>query len=118
PLEAIDERKVLRVGYLPRAGPFAFFNEGGHLVGFDVELAHRLAREMGVALAFVPVDRERLAAQLAEGYCDLVMSGVAVTTDRAREILFSDTYLDETVAFVVPDDQRERYASWDAIRAL
>ena len=29
-------------------------------MGFDVELAHRLAREMGVALAFVPVDRERL----------------------------------------------------------
>ena len=88
----------------------------GDLVGFDVELAHRLAREMGVTLAFVPVDRERLAEQLAEGYCDLVMSGVAVTTDRAREMLFSDSYLDETVAFVVPDDQREQYASWDAIR--
>ena len=44
------------------------------------------------------------------------MSGVAVTTDRARDVLFSDSYLDETFAFVVPDDQRERYASWDAIR--
>ena len=88
----------------------------GDLVGFDVELAHRLAREMGVTLAFVPVDRERLAEQLAEGYCDLVMSGVVVTTNRAREVLFSDSYLDETVAFVVPDDQRDQYATWDAIR--
>ena len=60
PLEAIDERKVLRVGYLPDALPFAFFNQAGDLVGFDVELAHRLAREMGVTLAFVPVDRDRL----------------------------------------------------------
>ena len=85
-------------------------------MGFDVELAHRLAREMGVTLAFVPVDRERMAEQLAEGYCDLVMSGVVVTTNRAREMLFSDSYLDETLAFVVPDDQREQYASWDAIR--
>ncbi len=117
PLETIDVRKVLRVGYLPDALPFAFFNDGGEMVGFDVELAHRLAREMGVTLAFVPVDRERLVEQLAEGYCDLVMSGVAVTTNRAREVLFSDSYLDETMAFVVPDDQRERYASWDAIRA-
>ncbi len=57
-----------------------------------------------------------MAAQLAEGYCDLVMSGVVVTTTRAREMLFSDSYLDETLAFVVPDDQREQYASWDAIR--
>ncbi len=36
------------------------------------------------------------------------MSGVAVTTDRARDVLFSDSYLDETLAFVVPDDQREQ----------
>ena len=116
PLETIDARKVLRVGYLPDALPFAFFNQRGDLVGFDIELAHHLARELGVSLAFVPVDRERLAAQLAEGYCDLVMSGVAVTTDRARDVLFSDSYLDETLAFVVPDHQREQFASWDAIR--
>jgi Na+/H+-dicarboxylate symporter/ABC-type amino acid transport substrate-binding protein len=117
PLDAIAARKVLRVGYLPDALPFAFFNQQGDLVGFDVELAHRLAREMGVVLAFVPVDRERMPEQLAEGYCDLVMSGVVVTTDRARAMLFSDSYLDETAAFVVPDDQRGQFVSWDAIRA-
>jgi len=116
PLETIAARRVLRVGYLPDALPFAFFNQQGDLVGFDVELAHRLAREMDVTLAFVPVDRDHMSAQLADGYCDLVMSGVVITTDRAREVLFSESYLDETMAFVVPDDQRERFASWDAIR--
>jgi Na+/H+-dicarboxylate symporter/ABC-type amino acid transport substrate-binding protein len=116
PLETIAARKVLRVGYLPDALPFAYFNHHGDLVGFDVELAHRLAREMGVALAFVPIDPERLAAQLAEGYCDIAMSGVAVTTNRARAMLFSDSYLDETLAFVVPDGERDRYETWDAIR--
>jgi Na+/H+-dicarboxylate symporter/ABC-type amino acid transport substrate-binding protein len=116
PLETIDARGVLRVGFIPDALPFAFFNEQGDLVGYDVELAHRLAREMDVSLAFVAMDRDRLAEQLAEGYCDLVMSGIAVTTDGARGMLFSDSYLDETVAFVVPDDQREQYESWDAIR--
>ena len=104
PLETIEARKVLRVGYLPDALPFAFFNQRGDLVGFDIELAHRLAREMNVTLAFVPVDRARMAEQLADGYCDLVMSGVAVTTNRARQLLFSDAYLDETLAFVVPDE--------------
>ena len=116
PLETIAARRVLRVGYLPDSLPFAFFNQKGDLVGFDVELAHRLAREMDVTLEFVPVNRDHMAAQLAEGYCDIVMSGVAVTTDRARALLFSESYLDETVAFVVPDEERDRYASWDAIR--
>ena len=115
-LETIEARGVLRVGYLPDSLPYAFFNQAGDLVGFDVEMAHRLAREMTVDLAFVPVDRERMTDQLAEGYCDLVMSGIAVTTQRARRMLFSNSYLDETMAFVVPDGRRDQYLSWDTIR--
>ena len=117
PLETIKARGVLRVGYLADALPFVFINKAGDLVGFDIELAHDLAGELGVTLAFVPVDRDRMAAQLDEGYCDIVMSGVLVTTDRARDMLLSDSYLDETIAFVVRDHQREEFASWDAIRA-
>ncbi len=59
PLETIQARSVLRVGYLPDALPFAFVNQRGELVGFDIELAHDLARELGVSLAFVPVDPRR-----------------------------------------------------------
>jgi ABC-type amino acid transport substrate-binding protein len=116
PLATIEARGMLRVGYLPDSLPYAFFNQAGDLVGFDVELAHRLAREMNVSLAFVPVDRDRMVEQVAEGYCDIVMSGVAVTTNRARQVLFSNSYLDETVAFVVPDDRRDQYSNWDMIR--
>jgi Na+/H+-dicarboxylate symporter/ABC-type amino acid transport substrate-binding protein len=116
PLETIAARGVLRVGYLPDALPFAFFNEGGDLVGLDVELAHRLALEMKVRLVFVPVDPTRWVEQVAEGYCDLLMSGVVLTTNRARQLLFSDSYLDETLALVVADRQREQFDTWDAIR--
>ena len=116
PLAAIQQRGMLRVGYLPDALPFAFVNQAGDLVGFDIELAHDLARELGVTLAFVPVDRDSMAAQLAEGYCDLVMSGVVVTTERARDLLLSDSYLDETVALIVPDHERDRFATWKEIR--
>ena len=48
-LEAIRSRGSLRVGFLPDALPFAFFNSRTELVGFDIELAHRLAGELGVA---------------------------------------------------------------------
>ncbi len=57
-LDTIEQRKMLRVGYLPDALPFAFFNKGGDLVGFDIELAHTLARDLGVGLTLVP-DRPR-----------------------------------------------------------
>jgi ABC-type amino acid transport substrate-binding protein len=114
-LESVRDRGVLRVGYAPDALPFAFFNEQGDLVGFDVELAHHLAHELGVRLEFLPIDRAALERQVATGYCDIVMAGVAVTTARAATVLFSTSYLDETMGLVVPDSAREQFSSWSAI---
>ncbi len=116
-LERIRQEGVLRVGYTADALPFAFFNSRGDLVGFDIELAHRLASELGVRLDFVPVDRGRMEEELGAGYCDIVMSGVAVTTSRAATLLFSNSYLDETFALVVQDYAREQFSSWSAIEA-
>jgi Na+/H+-dicarboxylate symporter len=117
-IEAIRARGSLRVGFFADALPFAFYNGRGELVGFDVELAHRLSGELGVRLELLPLRRERLDGDLARGVCDLVMSGVAVTTERASRMLLSTPYLDETVALVVPDEARERFATWDGIRAM
>ena len=116
-LAGIRDRRAPRVGYTRDALPYAFFNSRGDLVGFDVELAHHLARELDVRLEFLPVDRTSIEQQLASGYCDIVMSGVAVTTLRAATILFSNLYLDETIGLVVPDYAREQFSSWSAIRA-
>ena len=89
----------------------------GRSRGLDIELAHHLASELGVRLEFVPIDRGRMEEQLGAGYCDIVMSGVAVTTSRAATLLFSNSYLDETFALVVPDYAREQFSSWSAIEA-
>jgi ABC-type amino acid transport substrate-binding protein len=117
-LQRIRERGALRVGYMPDALPFAFFNVKGDLVGLDVELAHRLASELRVSLEFLPIDRARLAEQLDAGYCDIVMAGVAVTTLRAGRLLFSSSYLDETVGFAVPDHAREAFSHWSALATM
>ena len=119
-LDLIRESKVLRVGYLQDSLPYAYFNSAGELVGFDVEMAHALARELGVSLEFLPVVRqpERLRQQMAGAYCDLVMSGVVVTAGRASEFLYSTSYLDETLAFVVPDHRRRDFVDWETIRNL
>ena len=110
-------RGTLRVGFLPDSLPFSFTNTAGNLVGFDAELAHVLADELQVGLEFVPVSRDGLAESLRQGVCDIVMSGVVVTADRASATVFSTPYLDETLAFVVPDHSRERFASWERIKA-
>jgi len=116
-LDLIRRRGALRVGYLSNALPYAFFNAADDLVGFDVELAHRLASELDVGLEFVPLERERLEEPVERGDCDIVMSGTPVTTLRASRMLFSTSYMDETMALIVPDRLRTEFATWDQIAA-
>jgi Na+/H+-dicarboxylate symporter/ABC-type amino acid transport substrate-binding protein len=117
-LGELRRRGLLRVGYIRNSLPYAFNNVHGDLVGFDIELAHRLAEELGVGLELVEVPPATMAAFVEAGQCDLVMSGVGVTTHRAADMLFSASYLDETLALLVPDHDRERFASWAAIQRL
>jgi len=55
---------------------------------------------------------------LATGRLDLAMAGIVVTPERAGEMLFSEPYLDETLAFVVKDHLREEFSSWANVREL
>lgn len=117
-LERIRTSRTLRVGYLPDNLPFAYFNAAGDLVGFDIEMAHTLARDLDVALEFVPMAREQMAEQVNAGYCDLIMSGVVITPERAQLMAFSTPYQEQTLAFIVKDHRREEFSSRQAIRHL
>ena len=66
----------------------------------------------------MPIDRTKLPEQISTDYCDIVMAGVAVTTDRASEILFSSAYMDETVGLLVPYHARQQFTTWDNVREL
>ena len=101
-LKRIHTRGAIRVGYIKDNRPFSFFNAQGDLVGLDVEMAHVLAGSLGVGLEFVPVDRSKLVEQLNEGYCDIVMSGIVVTPERAEAVRLSATVLGSDLGFRRP----------------
>jgi ABC-type amino acid transport substrate-binding protein len=118
-LKRIQAQGIVRVGYLPDSLPFTYINAAGQLVGFNVEMAHTLAQDLGVWLDLVPVTRGPLMAeQLRSGYCDIVMSPVAVTPERAQNMAFSISYMDQTLAFIVKDHRRGEFSSREAIWRL
>jgi ABC-type amino acid transport substrate-binding protein len=95
--------------------PFAFQNDAGKLVGFDVELMHHLARDLGVRLEFVKLETGDLAPMLASGAIDL-STGLAVTPEWMERVTLSRPYLDQTLAFVVEDYRREDFGSRAALK--
>jgi ABC-type amino acid transport substrate-binding protein len=117
-LKRIRTRGTIRVGYIGAVRPFSFFNSQGELVGLDVEMAHILARSLGVSLEFVPVDHPKMFEQLNKGYCDIIMSGLVMTPERAEVARLSVPYLEMTLAFVVQDYRRSEFSSREALQKL
>ena len=107
----IVERKVLRVAYIPDSVPYAFFNTHGELIGYDIEMANVLGRDLDVTLEFVETSREHVDEDLASGACDIVMSGLIVSLNRAQRMALSHVYEEERLGFLVPDYDRNRFAS-------
>ncbi len=116
-LQAVRARGAVRVCYVDGRPPYAFTNRDGALVGLDIEMAHQLAIDLQVSLQLVRTTMPTHAAALADGTCDIAMSGIVATPLRATEAAFSKPYMEETFAFLVPDHLRDDYQTWDSIRA-
>jgi ABC-type amino acid transport substrate-binding protein len=116
-LDAIRRRGVLRVGFFPDSLPFAFRNNSGDLVGFDMEMAHLLAKDLQVNLEFIRLpDRAKVASYLNHQVCDILMTGSVLRPDLSEEVALSRSYMDVTVAFIVKDHNREIFKTWKNIR--
>jgi len=115
-LDHVLESRVLSVGYRPNNLPCSFLTPDNALVGFDVEMAHILAEDIGVDLEFMPFDFERLDQMLASGQIDMAMSCIAGLPDRYAKASFSRAYLDLTLSFIVPDHKRRIYENMETLR--
>lgn len=114
-LSRITESGVLRVGYRADSVPFSFFNGKGQLVGYDVELVHRLAAGLGVTLDFIPWEDDTLYEQARSGEFDLVIGGLVMNTERSANLAFSQPYMTVTAALVVRDHLRNEFPTWDHV---
>ncbi|MGK7914687.1 MAG: cation:dicarboxylase symporter family transporter [Prochloraceae cyanobacterium] len=118
-LNRIKERGIIRIGFSPDALPFSYFNVNNQLVGFDIDMAHRLAQELGVKIEFVPITkRDSLKQKLEADYFDMAVGGFSGTIKRSQEVRFSDPYFYVTMALVVPDSRDLEFSSIESINQL
>ncbi|MBS0556593.1 MAG: amino acid ABC transporter substrate-binding protein [Proteobacteria bacterium] len=88
-LAKIEKSGSLRVGIALNA-PFVMHDKQGQPIGYSVDLAHRFADAMGWKLQLVENSWPNLMSGLRANEYDLVISGLSITPQRARNVLFSD----------------------------
>ncbi|MBR1495782.1 MAG: ABC transporter substrate-binding protein [Succiniclasticum sp.] len=95
PAQKAVSETVLRVGTNAKYPPFEYYqNASKAFIGFDVDLMQGVAREMGYnRVEFVDMEFNKLIPSLKEGKVDAVISCLAVTDDRRKEVDFTQPYL-------------------------
>lgn len=109
PLERILKTGILRVGYDIRNIPYAYLNEEGKLVGYDIAYAYKLASDLNCKLALIPIDLPHLTDQLERGDFDIAMSAIIMTEERLAHMDFTRTYSLQNNVLVVALDKRADY---------
>lgn len=102
-LNAILQRGVLRVGVRTDGLPWAFRNDRGELVGYDIDLVDGLARSLGLRLEAREEGLTTLEQWLDSGRIDLAVGGIKAGPQRAVRHQLSQGYQRVHLALVVPD---------------
>lgn len=91
-VDAIKARGKLVVAMDVGYDPFEILNPEGKPVGYDVDLANEVAKDLGVAVELKPVDWDGIIGELLTGKVDVIFSGMSITPDRQQAVAFSDAY--------------------------
>ena len=119
-LDRIRERRLIRVGFNSDSLPYSFFNASNELVGFDIDLIHELAEDLGVGIEFVPYDSGYLLQELEADHFDIALSGITANVSllASTRVIYTIPYLEANLALVVPDHLRKAYSSEESVRAM
>lgn len=90
-VEKIVRNGVLRVG-MDTFQPWAMKDKTGKFIGFEIDVATRLAEDMGVKVEFVPTAWSGIIPALLTGKFDVIIGGMGILPKRALKVNFSQPY--------------------------
>ena len=84
----------------PSYPPFETTNEKGEIIGFDVDVANAICKEIQATCKFKGETFDALIPNLKAKRFDASISAIDITDARAKQVLFSDAYYDSTASYV------------------
>ena len=90
-IETIKKRGALKVG-MSTFVPWAMRDTKGELVGFEIDVAKKVAADMDVDIEFVPTSWDGIIPALIAGKFDVIIGGMSIRPQRNLTINFTIPY--------------------------
>ena len=99
-LARIQERGTIIVATEGTWAPWTYHNEEDVLVGFDVEVAQKIAEKLGVIVDFEEVAWDGIFAGLDKEQYDVIISSVSITPERSVAYELTEPYVSNALVIV------------------
>jgi polar amino acid transport system substrate-binding protein len=99
--DSVMSAGVVRAGVRFDNPPMSYIDEDGRWIGFDVELAEAVGRQLGVEVELVRVDGTTRISFLQEGRIDMSVASMNITRSRHDAIDFSVPYFWDNQSFLI-----------------
>lgn len=90
-VEAIKSRGKLQVGFSSFV-PWAMRDKQGQWVGFEIDVATKLAKDLGVQVELIPTAWDGIIPSLIAKKFDVIIGGMSITPARQEQIDFTTPY--------------------------
>jgi polar amino acid transport system substrate-binding protein len=90
--ERIKTSRTLVLGTTGDFPPFAASTTQGTVIGFDIDLAHKLAASLGANLQVKRMEFTKLLPAVKDGSVDIALSGITMVPSRNLEVAFVGPY--------------------------
>ena len=90
----------------------AFDLDGDEYVGFDIDLADAVVKQMGGKMEFKSMGFDALIPAIQSGQIDLVASGMDVTPEREKQVAFSNIYFDQSGKVIIVLKGNDQIHDW------
>lgn len=92
-LNQIMKRGELRVGLEAGYMPFEMRDKNGNIIGFDVDLAKKMASVLKVKVTLVNTQWDGIIPALLTDKFDIIMGGMTITPERNAQVNFTHPYI-------------------------
>ncbi|MBT2755297.1 basic amino acid ABC transporter substrate-binding protein [Mesobacillus foraminis] len=101
-----EEKKTIVMGTSADFPPFETRDNNGEIIGFDIELAKQVTKELGYELEIKDMNFDGLIGALQADTVDFVASGMSATEKRKQSVDFSAEYHRSGEMFVTLKDSK------------
>lgn len=99
---AIKKRGVLRVAVFGDLPPYGWVDDHGIRRGYDLRLARKMAKDLGVKVKFTQVNANNRVDTLNSNKADIVLANFTVTPERKQVVDFARPYMKVSVGVISP----------------